>query len=390
MSNFIFKLGIIDKKLLLPVVYIIVYSLLFIYWDSKEYKEVAFYLKCFGYSIGLLLTIFVNIAFKYKSYKHRTKNNDKKYIKYYSILFLIYIFYCSSEIFSLHTEEKNESLKVLYINDSFELIFLTLITYFVLKYRYYIHHFISIALFVLISILFDVFLENFTHTNILTVTNSLLYVLTDSLVYSYLKYLVRFKYYYSLDVFFMLGLINLSLDILSFIIHILIQNIKGDPTLINLFAEYYDKFGVWNMIFNFLLSLVFDGFSGGILESLIIDKLTPNYIIIGYEIAKIPSSIIFSETSNKWFFAILSFFQMISLLFYLELFECNFCSLNKNTKRSILKRMQNFTEENEDDYEDDEIEIKGYDFRETIKNQEIEVKEKEANEEKNEDYETVN
>ena len=72
---------------------------------------------------------------------------------------------------------------------------------------------------------------------------------------------------------------------------------------------------------------------------MIIDKLSPNYVIIAIEIGKIP--VIIKEAKdiiNKILISFISFFQIICLLFYLEIFEYNFCSLNKNTKRNVIKR----------------------------------------------------
>ncbi len=64
----------------------------------------------------------------------------------------------------------------------------------------------------------------------------------------------------------------------------------------------------------------------------------------------------------------MSILQIFILLFYLEIFEFNFCSLNKNTKKHILERekerMIDFTDP------DNEIEIQGYDISEAIRNQE--------------------
>ena len=39
-------------------------------------------------------------------------------------------------------------------------------------------------------------------------------------------------------------------------------------------------------------------------------------------------------------FSIPGFFQIISLLFFLEILEFNFCNLNKNTKRNIILRQE--------------------------------------------------
>lgn len=84
---------------------------------------------------------------------------------------------------------------------------------------------------------------------------------------------------------------------------------------------------------------------------MILDKLTPNYIIIGFEIGKIPSNIIEfieDEVSEEHYkdlkvlvlvvLVILSILQIASLLLYLEIFELNFCNLNENTKKNIEER----------------------------------------------------
>ena len=139
------------------------------------------------------------------------------------------------------------------------------------------------------------------------------------------------------------------------------------------------------MIFRFLVGLIFIGFLIGILEFLILDKLTPNYVIIGYELGKIPTAFILSDGINRWIILIISIFQIISLLFYLEIFEYNFCSLNENTKRNISKREKR---QNTGDIDDDnEIDIKGYDISGPIKDQEKEMLEiSENNQENTEDY----
>ena len=49
----------------------------------------------------------------------------------------------------------------------------------------------------------------------------------------------------------------------------------------------------------------------------------------------------FSDFENKklkFLFLIPAFFQILSLLFFLEILEFNFCHLNKNTKRNIMLR----------------------------------------------------
>ena len=96
--------------------------------------------------------------------------------------------------------------------------------------------------------------------------------------------------------------------------------------------------------------------------------MSPIYICIGYEIAKIPSSMIEIKGTKKWIFLIISILETITLLLYLEILEYNFCSLNKNTKKNIIEREENQRIQIYDD-NDDEIDIKGYDISEGIKSQ---------------------
>ena len=44
------------------------------------------------------------------------------------------------------------------------------------------------------------------------------------------------------------------------------------------------------------------------------------------------------ENLSQLFILIPFTFQIIALLFYIEIFEFNFCGLNKNTKKNILLR----------------------------------------------------
>ena len=55
-------------------------------------------------------------------------------------------------------------------------------------------------------------------------------------------------------------------------------------------------------------------------------------------------------------------------MFYLEILEFNFCSLNKNTKKGIEERgFRNSITENDINDEDYEVDIKGYNITELIK-----------------------
>ena len=122
----------------------------------------------------------------------------------------------------------------------------------------------------------------------------------------------------------------------------------------------------------FLVGLIPRGLILFLLELKIVDALNPNFLFISYQIGKMPSAIMSIEGKNKWIVLVLQILQIFIGLFYLEILEYNFCSLNKNTKKNIAKRehRQSINENNFDE-DDEDIEIKGgYDIRQSIKEQE--------------------
>ena len=267
--------------------------------------------------------------------------------------------------------DDTNAYKDLLINDALESVITTIVTWFALKYKYYIHHIISLIIMVILSFIMDLILGNFSHTNAFLVISSLLYVIADSIMLSYYKYLMEKKYYHFTDILFAVGIFDLLLFSLPLGIILIEQKIRGTYKLIFQFYEYYKNYGSWRMISIFLVGLIPRGLILFLLEVKIIDTLNPNFLIISYQIGKMPANIISIEGNNKWIVLVLQILQIFIGLFYLEILEYNFCSLNKNTIKNISERghRQSISEINDND--DDEIEIKeGYDIRESIKTQE--------------------
>ena len=254
----------------------------------------------------------------------------------------------------------------LFINNSLEIIFITLITILFLKYKYYIHHIISLILLIILSVIIDLVLENFTYADIELVINSIAYVFVNSVMYVYFKYLMERKYYHYMDILFIMGIFDCFLFLFSLVIIPIAQKTKGSYKLIFQFYEFYNESGAGKMILIFFMNLVMKGLMIFLIEMKIVDMLGPSFA----------STIMSIEGNNKWIVLILSLFQILFILFYLEILEFNFCSLNKNTKKSIAERerKQSIDESNDIDYE---IDIKGYDISENVK---IQEKMKELNE----------
>ena len=94
MSNFFISLGVVNKKLLFPLVYIICIISYNIYSLTFEYNEVSLLIAGLGYSVGELFIFFINLRFKYKRIISKKKKVPiKNYIKDYLILFFINAFF---------------------------------------------------------------------------------------------------------------------------------------------------------------------------------------------------------------------------------------------------------------------------------------------------------
>ena len=260
----------------------------------------------------------------------------------------------------------------MYLKDSLEIIFITLATFFILKYKYYIHHFVSISLFIALNIVIDVIIKNFQTVNKATIIITILYVIVESLYYTYLKYLVEKKYYFTFDILGIIGTFDIILTFISFSTEIIINKVKGNYSLIFQFYFFYRKHHTWYMILRFIISFITEGMIISTLELVILKELTPNYVIIGYALGKIPTSIIGNQNDNRWKILAISIVQIIILLFYLEILEFNFCSLNKNTKKSIIERERNELYTSQDNGQENEIELKGYEIGEIMEKQELE------------------
>ena len=373
MPNCIFALGKIDNLLIIPLIYLLVYVGVNFYEYYYEPTIVSSYIDNFAMSISEIMACLIGIIVKYAFRTKLTKKNEKqKYIKDFGILFIITAFYRLNDILPYALEkafkeddEDGDNSKELLVNDAFELIIISLATFFVLKYKYYKHHILSIVIIISICIGLDFLLDNFTHTNKSTIISSVFLVIMDSIVYSYFKYLIEHKYYFFLDVLYIYGIFSFFWNSVSFGIVMLSHKMNGTSRLFVLFYEYYKTNGISIIILEFLFNFIVKGFIVDILEFIILDKLTPNYIIIGYEIGKIPSTLIEADTDKLWGAIILSILQVLILFFYLEIFEFNFCSLNENTKKNIELRLS-MLDINGDEFEEDkddnqsDVDIKGY------------------------------
>ena len=109
------------------------------------------------------------------------------------------------------------------------------------------------------------------------------------------------------------------LFILNTSVLILIVAFLGDPNgdrnnFLNNFYYFFAEVSPGWIILRFFSWLIVYGGSQ-LLRLLVLEKLTPNHMLISYEISKLSNVLIKSKSEYKWYSIILFVFQFISLLF---------------------------------------------------------------------------
>ena len=359
MSKFPFICGIVGKKLyllLLLAFTLILYGILRIEiiqgFDSKSLinnpdinnKSITGLqlINNLGGNILQMLSIFIPCIFKFKGKsKNSTKKCTKANFKDYFILSLIILLIIGIEILLQRFNKYDIIINFTYISLCFQMIFYILSSIIILKAKYYIHNIISSILFCIFSVINDLILDNFKIIEPISLL-SLLPNLVDDLLCCYMKYLIDKKYHSIWNILFFLGLFFFIFNLIDFIIIII-----NDPYN-NYIFKAMKITGTKYIILNFFLDAILNQFLRMLLTLIILEYFSLNHVLISRLLFRIAISIYLHELIFKFiiilvdkkylFFLIPAFFQILSLLFYLEILEFNFCNLNRNTKRNIMLR----------------------------------------------------
>ena len=332
MKKFI-SLGLIDRNIYLP--FLLAAFLIFSGYIGGfvPKADYSYYIKGFGTSFGFMLARFIPCIFRIKSEISFKKNCTKNNIKDYFFFFIVYGIYRAAVLTVHFTEFSTKRLSSLCTTQSLEIIFLLVITRLFLKYKYYIHNIISLISFCIFSTIIDLIAGSLQQLQLIDSLYSGV-VITEDLFYCFMKYMLDSKYHKYWDIIFFQGVFNFIYMSIAVIIRIKIDN---DSSFIKGYFSQ-DQIGPVSAIFFF--NVFCSGLIQQVLNVLIIYLFSPNHMLIAYVINKI-KKILFDNTKgdNYNLFCIIPFiFQILSLLFYLEILEYNFCNLNENTKKNIRLR----------------------------------------------------
>ena len=353
-------IGRINKKLFLllfaGLTQIIYYVIIIFCRKNKDYKFQNTFLYCLVVSISQILVRLYPLILKIPNEQNQNINlTTKKKILHYFFLCLIFVpktflgyIYDSAQ--KEDKEDDNQEQKKdegdssekssnLFPDNNpitlcLEMIFLICISTFCLKYKYFIHHIISLVVLIIIGVLFfcsdykQFFGEHFKSYIIFIIPHAAL----DAAYRCYQKYLMEKFYYPYWNIALVPGIVLFPIALFLFLYGLLKANgIKTDKDFL---VDFF--------VFRIVLPLVFNIIMCP-LTIMIVFYFSPDYILIISLLAGIGETLIIVKENIIY----LSFYipsiivQIFVMLIYLEILELNFCGLNKNTRRNIHLRGEN-------------------------------------------------
>ena len=285
------------------------------------------------------------------------RSKKKKKIKSILFLCLLSILYFCSYFYNYYVRNSIFRLCRNSIGIIFEIIILYLLSFFILKAKYYKHHYFSISVILItLIVLFILYLKQVNDSEY-SIYNSIWYYFVYYCLYGSFNILIKkylSVYYYSL--YFILLIMStfscflmLFYDIVAFFAN---RKLSG---IIVSFAENLNSVGsvflfIVDLLFLFISNLgmfwtiyYFTPFHLIIVE--FISELINYYIkLIQYKQGQVIDNgkydFIFN-TNNIALFSVIFFINLICSLIFNEIFILKFCKLEYNTKKYIKERAEN-------------------------------------------------
>ena len=328
--------GRINKRLLLPVFLSITQIILlivnnFYYPENKDIVSSTYSL-----ALGQIIIKFLPCILKISNDEEPKKEKEIKQRKCLHYFFLCGLFLINQGIHSGYSIAGKflAGLQISY-NDSnlflvqdfailsIEMAFMALFSRFLLKYKYFKHHIISIIIFIILGISCEIIIilksksaklisgnvRGYLIVNIIQVINSLV----DALYFCYQKYLMETLYYPYWNIAFIPGIFIFALATTLLMISLI------DKRKLNSSLDFVRNFYLYY------------------LTILTIYYYSPNFILIIFQISTIVYSLIQDPKVSAYCIP-LYLVQFLALMIHLEILELNFCDLNKYTKRNIELR----------------------------------------------------
>ena len=344
-------LGELNKKHFLPLllaIYQIVNKINNRYYPAQAGNIV---LTMYSLSLGMMSILFLPCIFKLKVNEgEKEKEIKKRKWLHYPLLIIIYWTFNIIKALVIATKfiskqkkpEKAQTMNPLadgpFAFIGIEMILLTVTSIILLKYKYFIHHIISMVGFILFGNFSDLILGSYPEIILfgaIPIIIQLGNIILDVIYYYYQKYMMEKLFYPYWNICFTLG-IGLFIFSTANLIYVLVLKENANPLIINgpSFYSYFTMDDIGLKIGKIILSYII-GVVSSILYILNIYYFNPNYVLISFQFSKIADVLINENGNNKYYCIIFFVIQLFFLMIYLEIIELNFCDLNKNTKKNI-------------------------------------------------------
>ena len=339
--------GELSKKHILPLslaIYQVLNKIFNTYYPQKASNS---NIEMYAIALGMLSIIFLPCIFKLKVIEEeKEKEIHKKKWLHYPLLIIIYWIYNITKMLMIakkveakgNDQTMNPFAESPFAFIGLEMILLTIASIILLKYKYFIHHIISMVGFILFGNFSDLLLGTYTELikfGAVPIIIQIFGVISDVAYYYYQKYMMEKLFYPYWRISFAVG-IGLVLFTTVLLIYILVLKEKASPFIVN-YQRFYSYFNgndiglkVLKMILNYISSVI-----STILYILNIYYFSPNFILISFQFNKFVDVLINEKDYKKYFTIIFFVVQIFFLMIYLEIIELNFCDLNKNTKKNI-------------------------------------------------------
>ena len=323
--------GEINKKHILPLSLAIyqVFNKIFNTYYPKNILNGIFEL--YSMALGMLSILFLPCIFKIKvTEEEKEREIHKRKWLHYPLLIVIYWIYHLAKLFMVISKVKargNDETINPFAESPFafiglEMILLTVASIILLKYKYFIHHIISMAGFILFGNFSDLLLGSYSEIikfGAVPIIIQIFGIISDVVYYYYQKYMMEKLFYPYWTISFTAG-IGLALFATAILIYVLVLKEKANPFIVDP-QRFYSYFNgndiglkVGKIILLYILSVV-----NTILNILNIYYFSPNYILISFQFSKFVDVLINESNSKKYFTIIFFVIQLFFLMIYIEI-----------------------------------------------------------------------
>ena len=254
MPKFIIRTGTFNIKLLIPFLLALAQVIIFIIDLYYPEEKSSFTMNSYSTGLGQIAIIILPYikCFSISSQKKekRCKCSKKNCLHYFILFFLSSIDIVTTNLCTMKIENINDkTLSIIPISDFFstkdgiEIILITIFNILLIKYEYFIHHYLSIILFLLFSVSIDLILNNYSslsNMNALDIFFNILSIFSKISYLCFIKYMIDKHYHYYWNIELFLGILLLVSNIMSLLIFLI-----SPKDTDNIFAiNFYDYFNV--------------------------------------------------------------------------------------------------------------------------------------------------